>query len=261
MTQIEREELVERYLSGEMNSAEEADFFLHAAVDDELQRTLKAYRIMENAIRHDREVVVAERSRYREHIMGLLAITPVTAGVAGGASSTSGAAAGASAGTGSTGGGFFAAGLGLWKTIAVTVITGTVVAGSAMMILPKKGEQTRTAPAVSAPAGETPRMAPAIDSMPVETSPDAQSEDAAEEAPVVDETPAPRKDVRSAEPRTERAAKATTRTPRTSVTNEQESSDAKRTSRKAIQLKPLNQGDGKVSIEIQKPKVKTDSKQ
>ena len=47
MTQIEREELVERYLAGEMSQTQESDFFLHVAVDDELQRTLKAFRIMD----------------------------------------------------------------------------------------------------------------------------------------------------------------------------------------------------------------------
>ena len=87
MTQYEREELVERYLSGEMTSAQEGEFFLVAAVDEELQRTLKAYRIMDRAMMNDRDVAVTENSQYRNRVMGMLAASHV-AGVGGPGSET-----------------------------------------------------------------------------------------------------------------------------------------------------------------------------
>jgi hypothetical protein len=175
MTQIEREELVERYLGGEMNQAQESDFFLNVAVDDELQRTLKAFRIMDQTIVKDRELVVPERSRYRENIMAMLATTQVVAG--GGAAASvgassgsagssvaassstsipaaagaSGTAAGASAGTGGVLG---AMGLGAWKLAAIAVVGTMLTIGTVMVVSPgdSKKAEDRAVPPVTAPA-------------------------------------------------------------------------------------------------------------
>ena len=56
MTRSERERLVEQYMEGSMDFAQEENFFIQVAIDEELRRTLKAYRIVEEAIRKEREV-------------------------------------------------------------------------------------------------------------------------------------------------------------------------------------------------------------
>lgn len=151
MTQIEREDLVERYLAGEMNPAQEAEFFLHVAVDDELQRTLKAFRIMDRAISNEREAVIGERSRYREHIMAMLAVTPAVI--------TDGGVAGTAASSGSAGTAGTVAGLGAWKTALIAIVAGGVAAGTAVVVIPRIIGGDEPAPAVrTVSPGDLPRM-------------------------------------------------------------------------------------------------------
>lgn len=153
MTQIEREDLVERYLAGEMNPAQEAEFFLHVAVDDELQRTLKAFRIMDRTIGNEREAAISEQSRYREHIMAMLAVTPAVV--------SGGGVAGTAASSGSAGAAGTAAGLGAWKTVLIAIVAGSVAAGTAVVVIPKIIGGDEPAPAVrTVSPGELPRMEP-----------------------------------------------------------------------------------------------------
>ncbi len=160
MTQIEREEIVERYLAGELSQADEADFFLHVAVDDELQRTLKAFQVMDRTIQADRDVEVPERSRYREHIMAMLAVTPamISGGmVAAGSNVVSSGSAAVSAGAGSTLAA--AGGLGIAKMVVGVLLGGSLLVGGGVMV--KKWVGTDDVPARSAPAVvATPQAAP-----------------------------------------------------------------------------------------------------
>lgn len=83
MTRIERERLVEQYLEGSMDFAQEENFFIQVALDDELRRTLKSYRIVEEAIRKEREAGSREHAAARYVVAGMLAATPQPAQAAG----------------------------------------------------------------------------------------------------------------------------------------------------------------------------------
>ncbi len=133
MTQIEREDLVERYLAGEMTATQESEFFLHVAVDDELQRTLKAFRIMDKAILNDRESAVAERSHYREQVFGMLAATQVAGGAAATTGTSSAAAGGGGAGASGAG---LAGTLGVWKSVLISLVAGGLAVGTAAVVFP-----------------------------------------------------------------------------------------------------------------------------
>lgn len=76
MTRTEREQLVEQYLEGSMDFAQEENFFIQVALDDELRRTLKSYRIVEEAIRKEREAGTREHAAPRYAVAGMLATTP-----------------------------------------------------------------------------------------------------------------------------------------------------------------------------------------
>lgn len=76
MTRTERERLVEQYLEGSMDFAQEENFFIQVALDDELRRTLKSYRIVEEAIRKEREAGSREHAAARYVVAGMLASTP-----------------------------------------------------------------------------------------------------------------------------------------------------------------------------------------
>lgn len=72
MTRSERERLVEQYLEGSMDFAQEENFFIQVAIDDELRRTLRSYRIVEEAIRKEREVGARGHAGSRRFIAGVL---------------------------------------------------------------------------------------------------------------------------------------------------------------------------------------------
>lgn len=76
MTRTERERLVEQYLEGSMDFAQEENFFIQVALDDELRRTLKSYRIVDEAIRKERDAGTREHAAARYVVAGMLTATP-----------------------------------------------------------------------------------------------------------------------------------------------------------------------------------------
>lgn len=72
MTRSEQERLVERYLSGEMLSADEEEFFMQVAVDRDLRQTLKAYRIVESALRKHRDNAPQHHDHTRARVVAML---------------------------------------------------------------------------------------------------------------------------------------------------------------------------------------------
>jgi hypothetical protein len=80
MRRTSDEHLIERYLSGEMSGAEEEEFFARVAVDSNLRQMLKAYRIMESALRTHRDAISPEHSTSRRRlVLALAARAPQTA--------------------------------------------------------------------------------------------------------------------------------------------------------------------------------------
>lgn len=72
MTRTEQERLVERYLNSEMSSADEQEFFIQVAVDSNLRQTLKAYRIVESALRKHRDAALSQHAESRSRIISTL---------------------------------------------------------------------------------------------------------------------------------------------------------------------------------------------
>ena len=76
MTRTEREQLIERYLKGELTPKEEENFFIEVATDKEMQYDLKASQVVESAIRKDREAGSASWSGPRAELAAMLAAEP-----------------------------------------------------------------------------------------------------------------------------------------------------------------------------------------
>ena len=76
MNRIEREELLRRYLEGEMNLQQEHDFFIQVALDKELRHELKAHQTIESALRKDRVVDNASYSTIQTGVTAMLASLP-----------------------------------------------------------------------------------------------------------------------------------------------------------------------------------------
>lgn len=55
MIRADRDRLIERYMNGQMTQAEEEAFFINAAVNPELRQELKAHRLVETAVRKERD--------------------------------------------------------------------------------------------------------------------------------------------------------------------------------------------------------------
>ncbi len=72
MNRAEQERLVEHYLAGAMSTADEEDFYLQVAIDAELRQTLKAYRIVDSALRKHRDAVRPHQDLGRERLMIML---------------------------------------------------------------------------------------------------------------------------------------------------------------------------------------------
>lgn len=144
MTHLEREYLVERYMAGDMSAAEEGNFFIHVAVDDELQQMLKAHRLMYGAIRSDSDTAVPETAPYRSHILGMLAASHTAVGDGAAAQiGADGASVGGALATEAAGGsGGFLAGLGLTKTIVAALTGISIVVGTVAVILPGNSEHS-----------------------------------------------------------------------------------------------------------------------
>lgn len=73
MNRAEREILIERYMSAEMSSAEESDFFIQVALDRELRQELKAQRVIESSLRKDLESEPTEHTGMRARVASMLA--------------------------------------------------------------------------------------------------------------------------------------------------------------------------------------------
>jgi len=121
MTQNEHEMLVEKYLAGDMNTAEESDFFINVALDNNLRQTLRAQHTLRRALAADLQTAVPQQAAYRSSIMALLATTQVIGGAGIGAG-----ASGAASGSGAAGAGA-AAGSAVTGTVLTKVILGTAV--------------------------------------------------------------------------------------------------------------------------------------
>jgi len=76
MNTSEREQLLERYLAGQMSVAEEEEFFIKVALDRELRGELKAHRAIDGAIRKEVASEPGRHSAIRERMMGMVATYP-----------------------------------------------------------------------------------------------------------------------------------------------------------------------------------------
>ena len=76
MTRSEREHIIQRYLSGEMSSAEEGDFFIQVALDRELRHDLQAQQTIESAFRKEREAERVGHTALRTRVASMLAAGP-----------------------------------------------------------------------------------------------------------------------------------------------------------------------------------------
>lgn len=74
MTRIEREELLRRYLSGEMNLEQEHEFFIQVALDKELRHELKAQQTIDRAFQKDRVVNSSAYAPIQDKVAGILAM-------------------------------------------------------------------------------------------------------------------------------------------------------------------------------------------
>lgn len=122
MTQNDHEILVEKYLAGDMSIAEESDFFINVALDNNLRQTLRAQHTLRRALASDMHTAVPQQAAYRTNIMALLATTQVIGGAGIGAG-----VSGAASGSGAAGAGAAAAGSVATGTILTKVILGTAL--------------------------------------------------------------------------------------------------------------------------------------
>ncbi len=72
MTRREQERLVGRYIGGELTGAEEQDFFIQVAVDNDLRQTLKAYQVVDSALHKHRETIPVQHPESRERMVMML---------------------------------------------------------------------------------------------------------------------------------------------------------------------------------------------
>lgn len=144
MSRAEQERLVERYLGGMMNSAEEEDFFIQVAIDHDLRQTLKSYRIMESAIRKHRDTAPVHHADSRSRVMAMLTVGTM-------AQQQTQSSSGSSVGT--TGGKMWGMSSAALRVVATGVATGAVIIG-ALVVLPRIQQmpQQNTDPMRTTPA-------------------------------------------------------------------------------------------------------------
>ncbi len=136
MRREERERLVERYLDGALDHEAEQEFFIQVALDGELRRTLKSYRIVDETIRMERESAVHGHAPARQALAGILDLAPVT-----GATITASAESSAS---------------GTLMRRFVAGLAGTVLLVIALLMVgPVGAERSDTFPSPSPDAGST----------------------------------------------------------------------------------------------------------
>ncbi|KXK55012.1 MAG: hypothetical protein UZ07_CHB004002355, partial [Chlorobi bacterium OLB7] len=78
MIRADRDRLIERYMNGQMTQAEEEAFFINAAVNPELRQELKAHRLVETAVRKDRDGLTAGHAALRNRVAATLAAATPT---------------------------------------------------------------------------------------------------------------------------------------------------------------------------------------
>ena len=72
MIRADRDRLIERYMNGQMTQAEEEVFFINAAVNPELRQELKAHRLVETAVRKDRDRLPTGHAALRNRVAATL---------------------------------------------------------------------------------------------------------------------------------------------------------------------------------------------
>lgn len=171
MTQHERDTLVESYLGGEMTPDQESNFFLQVALDTELQRTLKAYRIMNRVLDDERIENITVRPKYRESVMALLAVTKAATVTGTAVTAAKGISSAASGGSVAGAGTATLAGIGIGlKVLLATILGASLVIGTIVVIdavesnnepttgsnVPATELQLQQKPALAPPTVETP---------------------------------------------------------------------------------------------------------
>lgn len=79
MTRVEREELLRRYLEGEMSLEQEHDFIIQVALDKELRHELKAQQTIDRAFRKDRVVDPSAYASLQSAVSAMIAAPAATA--------------------------------------------------------------------------------------------------------------------------------------------------------------------------------------
>lgn len=147
MTRVEREQMISRYLGGELSTAEEQDFFIRVAVDKELRQDLRAQRTIDSALRKDRDAESTGHTAVRMRVAAMLAATP-GAGSSTPAEPLPRASAGAADGLA---GSSAASGIVATKWL-VTVAVGALVA-AAVLVLPDALDDSVTSQDTSRTSG------------------------------------------------------------------------------------------------------------
>jgi hypothetical protein len=167
MTRNEREQLIQRYMGGEMPLAEEHDFFIQVALDKQLWLDLKAHQTVESAMMKDRVVEPSEIAMMGAQVAAMLAATHAGAG---GGSSAPSVQSAASAGMESAA----TIGAGAMKWLAVALGMTGLVASSAIIapLLPPPVMPPPHPAAIAAPHSAPIEIAPA-ETEAAEPTPDA----------------------------------------------------------------------------------------
>jgi hypothetical protein len=171
MTQHERDTLVESYLGGEMTPDQESNFFLQVALDTELQRTLKAYRIMNRVLDDERIENITVRPKYRESVMALLAVTKAATVTGTAVTAAKGISSAASGGSVAGAGTATLAGIGIGlKVLLATILGASLVIGTIVVIdaVESNNEPTTgsNVPATELQLQQKPALAPPTVEMP-----------------------------------------------------------------------------------------------
>lgn len=172
MKPTEQERLVEQYLGGSMSPDEEQEFFIKVAVDSNLRQTLKAYRVVESALRKHRDAVAVQHVAARGNLMAALqkASQSVPA-----ATSHSGNA-----------GRMFGAGRGMVRFLAAAVTVASVTVAGWMGVSWWSASESDT----DTPRGMSPARAPMIIPAPGESTGQAAPAVSSESSPRIDNAPA-----------------------------------------------------------------------
>lgn len=73
LTQQQKEELLGSYFAGTMSTADEQEFFVQVALDDDLRQMLKAHSVVRSALDSGRSLPLADHHAARERLMMSLA--------------------------------------------------------------------------------------------------------------------------------------------------------------------------------------------